>query len=461
MIKKICIIVAALFMGACASQPKNFASLPDGTDYNVQIAHLSTDLQDAKSQGVHLLAPEYYENAVEELEDAKQARASSEDEREILDDISRSRAYLELAREKTDIGMKFYRDTLKARNAAIDSQAEFYFPERFEDVDDDFVSLTRRFKDQSNEESLRSSEILRDQYKSLEVSSIKEAHLAKAREFISLAKSEEASQYAKASLNKAEAEFSIANRLIEQNPYETKAISSASHQAENSAELAVKITRISKQISPEGNETAAIKLYEQQKDIARLETDKLNAEMKATEAEIELVDKDAELMNKDKEINQLSKLNEYDQNIQEIRTLFSDDEANIYTKDSQVIIQLYGLAFPTGKATLDQNDFKLLAKLRQVLAKMEVVKISVIGHTDSNGSVAVNQRLSKLRAETVKRYLISSGIVPEDMMTTEGSAYYQPVAVNKNPALRSKNRRVDIVLFTQKPDTIQKLSSIR
>lgn len=85
-------------------------------------------------------------------------------------------------------------------------------------------------------------------------------------------------------------------------------------------------------------------------------------------------------------------------------------------------------------------------KLDDVAAKSKDVDLEVIiavGHTDSIGSDAYNQKLSIRRAEAVKAYLVSKG-VPADRVYTEGKGESQPVADNKTAEGRAKNRRVEI-----------------
>ena len=90
---------------------------------------------------------------------------------------------------------------------------------------------------------------------------------------------------------------------------------------------------------------------------------------------------------------------------------------------------------PEGKSKLDD----LAAKVRGI--NLEVV--IAIGHADSIGSDAYNQKLSVRRAESVKAYLVSKGIEP-NRIYTEGKGEKQPVADNKTREGRAKNRRVEI-----------------
>jgi len=93
------------------------------------------------------------------------------------------------------------------------------------------------------------------------------------------------------------------------------------------------------------------------------------------------------------------------------------------------------------------------AKLDEVVSKLNTINLEVIigvGHTDSVGTDAYNDKLSLRRADAVKAYLISKG-VEANRVYSEGKGEKQPVADNKTADGRAKNRRVEIeVVGTKK-----------
>ena len=91
---------------------------------------------------------------------------------------------------------------------------------------------------------------------------------------------------------------------------------------------------------------------------------------------------------------------------------------------------------PAGMEKID----KLAAELR---GASKIESILIVGHTDSKGSEAYNQRLSERRAQAVRQALEARG-VPAGVLRSEGRGEAQPVADNRTKAGRAANRRVDI-----------------
>ena len=86
------------------------------------------------------------------------------------------------------------------------------------------------------------------------------------------------------------------------------------------------------------------------------------------------------------------------------------------------------------------------AKLSDLVEKVKAINLEVIiavGHTDSVGTDAYNQKLSMRRSAAVKAFLVNAGI-DRTRIYTEGKGEKQPVADNSTDEGRAKNRRVEI-----------------
>lgn len=101
--------------------------------------------------------------------------------------------------------------------------------------------------------------------------------------------------------------------------------------------------------------------------------------------------------------------------------------------------------FDTGKASLTAKAKANLDKLLPVFNEYSDTNIEIFGYTDSTGSPEFNLTLSQKRAESVKNYLISKGLVASRFKTT-GLGIEQPIATNDTPEGRSQNRRVEFAI---------------
>jgi len=99
--------------------------------------------------------------------------------------------------------------------------------------------------------------------------------------------------------------------------------------------------------------------------------------------------------------------------------------------------------FDFDKAVLKPEGKQALDELSGKLGGINVEVVIAVGHTDSVGTDAYNEKLAVRRAESVKAYLLSKG-ADANRVYTEGKGEKQPVADNKTAEGRAKNRRVEI-----------------
>ncbi len=117
------------------------------------------------------------------------------------------------------------------------------------------------------------------------------------------------------------------------------------------------------------------------------------------------------------------------------------------TKEEQEVINkvFKNLEFETGKAVIRQSSFASLDELTLLLKKKTNFKLLIDGHTDNVGGKAYNQKLSQARADAVKKYLTDKG-VEATRVTSKGYGMTKPIASNKTPDGRQKNRRVEFTI---------------
>lgn len=124
-------------------------------------------------------------------------------------------------------------------------------------------------------------------------------------------------------------------------------------------------------------------------------------------------------------------------------------------RDELYITRLNGNALRIGIASdasfaVDSAELKFDAqstfgKIADVLKDYNKTAIHVVGNTDSTGSDAYNQKLSKERAQTVAQFMESRGVNAQRTRVW-GRGESEPIATNDTAEGRSRNRRVDIVI---------------
>ena len=104
------------------------------------------------------------------------------------------------------------------------------------------------------------------------------------------------------------------------------------------------------------------------------------------------------------------------------------------------------LVFSTGAASLEPQDYASLETLAAYLKRNPETRAALVGHTDTDGALALNTALSKRRAQAVRERLIERWDVPAAQITAEGAGWLAPRASNATPEGREKNRRVEVII---------------
>jgi outer membrane protein OmpA-like peptidoglycan-associated protein len=119
--------------------------------------------------------------------------------------------------------------------------------------------------------------------------------------------------------------------------------------------------------------------------------------------------------------------------------------------DDRMQLQLAGdVLFDFDSAAIRSDAAARLAKVAHVVRVRSSGEVRIVGHTDSIGSDAYNQRLSEQRASAVKQWLNEKEGIPAHLMLVQGMGSRKPVAYNTmpdgsdNPDGRAQNRRVEV-----------------
>lgn len=112
----------------------------------------------------------------------------------------------------------------------------------------------------------------------------------------------------------------------------------------------------------------------------------------------------------------------------------------------RLVLNENAVRFDTGKATLTAVAKSNLDKLVPVFKEYADTEIDIFGYTDSTGSPELNLSLSQKRAESVRNYLVSKGLLASRFII-KGMGIADPIASNDTAEGRTQNRRVEFAIL--------------
>jgi outer membrane protein OmpA-like peptidoglycan-associated protein len=142
------------------------------------------------------------------------------------------------------------------------------------------------------------------------------------------------------------------------------------------------------------------------------------------------------------EVNKVSqRVDQTNSNLDQLRNVVSNLDDYKMTGETSV-------PFRFNKYTLDNQAKEELDKLVGNVKSAKRYFISVEGFTDTTGSTAYNEELSRRRADAVAEYLVAKHDIPIYRIHMIGLGKEKPVDMGKNRAARAKNRRVEVRIFS-------------
>lgn len=142
-----------------------------------------------------------------------------------------------------------------------------------------------------------------------------------------------------------------------------------------------------------------------------------------------------------------------DKQITELKEQTAGSGIDVTQQGDGILLNLPDVTFAVDATAITPAFQNSLDKVAQSMVKYPDSLIDVYGHTDSTGSDAYNLDLSKRRADSVARYLISRG-VSSARIQTQGMGEGYPVASNDTPEGRALNRRVEIKITPVTKDDV-------
>jgi outer membrane protein OmpA-like peptidoglycan-associated protein len=106
---------------------------------------------------------------------------------------------------------------------------------------------------------------------------------------------------------------------------------------------------------------------------------------------------------------------------------------------------IYGIYFDTGKSTIKPESVQAIGEIAKLLKADPGLKIFLVGHTDNQGGIESNTKLSQDRGEAVLQALVRDHGIAAGRLRSFGCGMFSPVASNDTEEGRTKNRRVELV----------------
>jgi outer membrane protein OmpA-like peptidoglycan-associated protein len=108
-------------------------------------------------------------------------------------------------------------------------------------------------------------------------------------------------------------------------------------------------------------------------------------------------------------------------------------------------VAVYDILFDTGKSDIKPESAKAIEEIAKLLKNNPALKLHVVGHTDNEGTLDGNLKLSMARAQAVIAALTGQHGIAASRLNAFGCGQYAPVASNDTPEGKAKNRRVELV----------------
>lgn len=463
--------------------------------YDVLFAEKDKQLKEFKSQHAELLSPNFYSNAIDKYAKVKEDFKKGKDAGEIRKKLDEVEALFKKIEMTLWTGRNTFKEALEAREAALNASAPEFALDDFNAADDHLRSAGSEEESGNSDGAREKAARATARYRDSELNAIKKSVITPARDAIEAAKKADAGKYAPKTVEKAKTLYQVAEQILINDRYNVTEATAKAEQAIYEANHAIQIKNFLKDkkyssedlillyednISKIAQELGFEAQYNQDLDnitqsiltsITNLKEEKktLTQDLADKEKEVEqkqdemaklqqqIISLTATSQQKEAEMQQelarkqkeLEEKQQREAKIAKVRDMFTPAEASVVLEGNQLIIRLFSLSFPIGKATIQPQYFSVLSRVQRAIREYPDGKISIEGHTDSIGDERYNERLSTKRAEAVRDYLIANMVIDAVRLEAIGYGESRPISSNDTEEGRAQNRRIDVAIQVQ------------
>jgi outer membrane protein OmpA-like peptidoglycan-associated protein len=489
-----------LLLTSCAgTKPVTMESMQESESPAVLVNKFKSEVGNARNNQLNVLVPDTFAKAEKHLSDAEKGLAKGGGIADITENVTQGRSFLKTAEEKANMAKKLIPDTIKARDMARSAGAT-KFEEDYADLEKDFLDLTYAIETDNLNYAQKNQNDVTRKFRQLELRAIKEKTLGQVRELIRSAEKAGAKRIVPKSFTLAENKLSEADAFISEQRYQTDVISKKADDALFEAERLGQVMALSEQMKsrvPEENsffvegivekitkKLSATDMRNEQIDIQvdnilgsidslqkdrqfmvekaktqeaqikemtekyQMEVDNLTRQVASLEGKTKEEQAEKKRLEDEKRAveERLAAERRFNELYNEVRNYYDPDEADVYKQGYQLIIRLKSVKFPVGKAIIMPENYQLLSKVQRSIRTFGEPDVVIEGHTDSTGSAAINEQLSKERAMAVMEYLLQNRTLAAEKMMAVGYGPDKPLASNATAEGRAINRRIDVII---------------
>ncbi len=437
-------------------------------------------MQKAKEVRANLYSPTHYQEGLKSYEKADEDYKKNKNLEAIRNKIKEAENSFLKAVENTLLAQTHFEDCINARNDALEAEAPRFRQDDWEAAEQAF-NHTMRILEEGNVDKAKARASKAEQlYRTVELEAIKANYLDETKVLLK-EREKELKKSVPFTLQRAQDLLAKTEKMLVENRYDTDEARQLAQEAKYEVQHAIylfesiqkidetkesyenilleselPVQKIADQLDMnarfhQGADVPTFSIIEAiqilQKEAAGLKQDLKDKEeqliilesqlgdLKSKEATLSMVMEQQKLM-KDKFLK--------------VEQSFNSEEAQVTRIGDQVVIRLYGLSFPVGKAIINSEYFGLLGKVIKAIEVYPECGIAVEGHTDSWGGDKANHKLSTERAEAVREYLLSTAEIDNVRITAVGYGETKPIASNETKEGRRKNRRIEVVIHPKK-----------